>query len=190
MFRSSSRARRLTTLAIQEFSLTLARKGFERSSMVLFRHFHSSTPNYVKASKNFAGSTSARKSSKKASSKKKKSNHSVTSKEMAQQTERPVERTNDAKTNWALNDEEYHGKNQKSWKDPAILLHHASFHAYDLESPELPEKVQIAIRKDSTYFHGREGLGTQWSLPSVKPSGHPAVRAILDCIYFDRKLKG
>lgn len=51
------------------------------------------------------------------------------------------------------------------------------------EKVELPEQLQHAMSNDPAYFHGIEGLGNQWSSPSVKPSKHPAVKAVLHQLY-------
>jgi hypothetical protein len=89
-----------------------------------------------------------------------------------------------------LTDFEFEGQVLGIQKNPPILVHRASFHSYVGEArPDLPEKVKLAMRKDSNYFHGREGLGTQWSLPSVKPSQHSAVMAILKTIYAEGQPK-
>jgi hypothetical protein len=58
--------------------------------------------------------------------------------------------------------------------------HSPQFHSLrHQESSGLPPKVKDATRDDPTYFHGREGLATRWSLPSAKPSEHSAVKSLL-----------
>jgi len=46
----------------------------------------------------------------------------------------------------------------------------------------LPLELWSKSKADVTFFHGREGLALQWSLPSVQTSQHLAVKAVLQSI--------
>jgi hypothetical protein len=102
----------------------------------------------------------------------------------ASSTVSPKSREKMKNENWAYNDEETTERLPMSKKNFDKLIPRKPFPIYfGEERVELPEQLQSAMRNDPTYFHGIEGLGTQWSSPSVKPSEHPAVKEVLHQLY-------
>jgi hypothetical protein len=171
----------------------------DKTILIVCRDYHVSTPSCAKKTvpKKEANKSVRRKekiipTSKKSKSSVNKSSQPIVLTPNKRKSRRAATSSTEKfqKGSLSLTDGELEGQVLSMQNNPSILVHRASFHSYGGEQgPDLPEKVKLAMRKDSTYFHGREGLGTQWSLPSVKPSEHSAVKAILRKIYAERQPK-